>query len=385
MRRGYRAALIAAAAGTSLSVSGISFGAEVGGEGGAPDLQIHGFVSPGYILTTANNYLAKTEHGSFEFTEAGVNLTMPVTDRLRTGVQFFGRKLGSTGNYSAKLDWFYLDYHWQDWLGFRAGRVKLPFGLYNDTSDIDAARVPILLPQSIYPATNRDFLLAQTGGEFYGRIGVPVLGDVEYRAYGGTISLEAQSTPQLQVVDLNVPYLVGGRVLIEPAVLGLRFGASLQALELDSDIVAGTSPATVKLPAILWVASAEYSAHEILVAAEYSRWDVRLRSSDPAVFPESYSVSERAYLMASWRVTAWFSPGVYGSIYYPDVGDRSANGQNDVAATLRFDINPWWLVKLEGHYMNGTAGLNSALNGGIPLTDLKPDWGVFLVKTTAHF
>ena len=38
-------------------------------------------------------------------------------------------------------DWFDLDYRWKDWLGLRAGRVKLPYGLYNDTSDIDAARV----------------------------------------------------------------------------------------------------------------------------------------------------------------------------------------------------------------------------------------------------
>ena len=29
--------------------------------------------------------------------------------------------------------------------------------------------------------------------------------------------------------------------------------------------------------------------------------------------------------------------------------------QHDVAATLRFDINSHWLVKLEGHYMTGTA------------------------------
>ena len=41
--------------------------------------------------------------------------------------------------------------------------IRLPFGLYNDINDIDAARVPILLPQSIYPATSRDYLLAQTG------------------------------------------------------------------------------------------------------------------------------------------------------------------------------------------------------------------------------
>jgi hypothetical protein len=56
-----------------------------------------------------------------------------------------------------------------------------------------------------------------------------------------------------------------------------------------------------------------------------------------------------------------------------------------VALTLRYDITPHWLVKLEGHYMHGTAGLKSALNGNRPLDTLSENWGVFLVKTTAYF
>jgi hypothetical protein len=35
--------------------------------------------------------------------------------------------------------------------------------------------------------------------------------------------------------------------------------------------------------------------------------------------------------------------------------------------------------------MNGTAGLNTALNDGTPPSQLDRSWGVFLVKTTAHF
>ena len=42
------------------------------------------------------------------------------------------------GNYDVKLDWFYLDYHFSDAFGIRAGRTKLPFGLYNEFADVDA-------------------------------------------------------------------------------------------------------------------------------------------------------------------------------------------------------------------------------------------------------
>jgi hypothetical protein len=86
-------------------------------------------------------------------------------------------------------------------------------------------------------------------------------------------------------------------------------------------------------------------------------------------------------------VAKWLEPGAYYSIFFPDADNRSgrANVQHDIATTLRFDLNSHWLLKLEGHYMLGTAGLTSSLNNNLPLTALAESWGAFLVKTTAYF
>ena len=46
-------------------------------------LQVHGFVSQGFIKSTGNNYLADSKRGSFELTEAALNFTDSLTDRLR--------------------------------------------------------------------------------------------------------------------------------------------------------------------------------------------------------------------------------------------------------------------------------------------------------------
>src|SRR5258708_5222788 len=148
-------------------------------------VEAHGFASQGFLLSSGNNYLAKSKSGSFEFSEIGINFTNQLTDRLRFGVQLFAHKLGPTGDYGATMDWFYMDYRFADWFGIRAGRTKLPFGLYNEVNDIDAARVPILLPQSIYSVTSRDFLLAQTGVELYRNLPLGQGGAVEYPAYRG--------------------------------------------------------------------------------------------------------------------------------------------------------------------------------------------------------
>ena len=364
--------------------------AELGLPGDLPDLQLHGFISQGFLMTSANNYLAKTSSGSFEFSEAGVNFTLPATDRLQLGLQLFAHQLGPIGDYRAVFDWYSLDYHWRDWLGFRAGRNKIPFGLYNDTSDIDAARNAILLPQSIYPAQNRDFLLAQTGFEMYGYADLRAMGGVEYRLYAGTIFLDLKPNPNspFTVVNLDVPYVAGGRLLWSAPLEGLRLGGSLQVLRLDTDLLLPKTPQiALTIPATLWVLSAEYTLRDLVLATEYSRWLVKSESSNTAIIPNQTTHSERGYVMASWRLQEWLQTGAYYSLYFPDTTDRSGRDhmQHDIALTVRFDINRYWLIKLEGHYMHGTASLTSSLNDNLPLNVLQPDWALFAVKTTAYF
>jgi hypothetical protein len=365
--------------------------AELSLPGQLGELEVHGFISQGFLLTTANDYLAHSSHGSFEFSEVGLNFTLPATDRLTLGLQIFSHDLGPLGDYRATLDWYSIDYHWKDWLGIRAGRVKLPFGLYNDISDIDSARTAVLLPQSIYPAQNRDFLLAQTGVEVYGYRDLGRAGGLDYRFYGGTIFLDVRPQPgsPVAVVDLNVPFVAGGRVLWGPPIEGLRLGGSLQFLRLETRLLAGSNPTpiTLNIPAMLWVASAEYTMRELLFAVEYSRWRVRTETSNPSIFPESLTFSERGYALASYRVNSWFQAGAYYSLLFPNTSRRVGpqGRQHDVALTARFDINPYWLVKVEGHYMHGTAGLSSSLNDNRPLSSLTPDWALFTVKTTAFF
>jgi hypothetical protein len=354
-------------------------------------VEVHAFASQGFILSKDNNYLSSdTTHGSFQFSELGINFTKNLTDKLRFGAQLFAQDLGPTGSYDIKADWFYMDYRWRDWLGFRAGRVKIPFGLYNEISDIDQARVAVLLPQSVYPEENQNYLLAQTGVELYGYLKSRAAGALDYRAYGGTIFLDA-ATPAgspYQLLSYNVPYLAGGRLLWETPLDGLRVGGSLQTLRLDATILEGTQTATLEVPAVLWVASAEYVARDLSLAAEYSRWYLSDKSSNQTLVPATTSqVSERAYVMANYRAARWLQPGLYYALQFPNIDDRQGrqNVQHDVATTLRFDVNDHWLFKLEAHYMIGTAGVDSTLNGNTPLDQLQQSWGVFLAKTTAYF
>jgi hypothetical protein len=263
--------------------------------------------------------------------------------------------------------------------------------------------------------SNRDFLLAQTGAEIYGNVAIGAAGSLEYRLYGGTVFFDTSDATS-PFVNLTVPYIIGGRLMWQTPLEGLQAGGSLQKLRIDGDVPAAQVAALemtgalppglmgdlpLKIPATLGVGSLEYSAHDLLVAAEYSRWGVSIESPVPA-FAAEKSVSERVYLMSSYHVLPWLTPGLYYSVYFPDADNRNGHRpapnspatappagraayQYDLAATLRFDLNPFWLLKVEGHAMHGTAGLVSSLNDNAPLSSLKRDWGVFLVKTTAYF
>jgi hypothetical protein len=363
------------------------------GQEGITSAEVHAFASQGFILTLRNDYLADTTtDGSFEFSEIGLNVTMNLTDTLRMGVQFFAQDLGPRGNYAPIVDWFYIDYHWQDWLGFRAGRLKIPYGFYNEIQDVDSARVPVLLPQSVYPLQTREILFSQTGAEVYGFARFDPLGALDYRLFAGTIFLDSDSlTPPGLGFDLDfrVPYVFGGRLIWETPLEGLRVGGSLETVRIDTTaFIPGIEPLVIKNRSWLWVASAEYGVSDFVLTAEYSRWAGKQRSNNPPVSPPLDGLSERAYAMVTYRLTSWFQPGAYYSLYFPDVHDRGGreDRQYDVAATFRFDINEHWLVKLEGHYMAGTAGLLNPLRiGTTDISTADKYWGAFFLKTTAYF
>jgi hypothetical protein len=363
---------------------------EIGAPGDLLSVDVHAFLSQGFILTLENDYLTdNTTDGSLKFSEIGLNFSKNLTDDLSAGLQLFSQFRGLSGNYDVILDWFYLNYRFADWLGLRIGRLKIPFGLYNESNDIDSGRVPILLPQSVYPLQTRQFLFAQTGFELHGFARADEAGALEYRLYMGTIFIDpALAAPPGSPVGLqfDVHYIGGASLFWETPLDGLRIGGSLQSLRFDvTATIPGTPPILINNRSILWIASAEYLLGDLTLTAEYSRWRTKQKSDFPGASVPSV-LQERAYAMATYRITSWLQTGAYYALFFPNLPTREgrANKQHDVAATLRFDINDYWLIKLEGHYMVGTAGLADPLRTEQPAA-LEPRWGAFIAKTTVYF
>src|SRR4051812_25878047 len=113
------------------------------------NLETHGFVSFGYLKSWGNNWHGETLDGTDEFWEAAANVISRPMDHLRLGAQLFVRDLGVYGNGKVELDWAYADWRQIDDFGIQVGRVKIPFGLYSDIIDVDAARPSVFLPRTM--------------------------------------------------------------------------------------------------------------------------------------------------------------------------------------------------------------------------------------------
>jgi hypothetical protein len=377
-----------------------------------PRFEVHGFVAEGGFISTANNYLGNSSRGSLALFEAGLNVSTELADRLRVGMQLYARNVGDFRDLPPRLDWAYLDYRWKSWLGLRAGIIKMPFGLYNEYADIDAARTAILMPQSMYPLRDRSALLAQTGFSLYGFRPLGEHGGaLEYQAWLGTLDVPANALDVngATLDDISTRYVTGAQLFWQTPVEDLRIGGSFLRLSIDFDltlsdantqalIMAGVVPADYdgklvisQRPVTLWAASAQYTPENWLFAAEYGRSYKHQISTLPTVLPAFDEDAERFYAMVTHRLASFLEVGAYYSVLFADVNDRGGHNQmkfakpwyawqRDAALTIRYDINEHWLWKVEGHAIDGIADLFLSENP-------KPErfWGMFLLKTGVTF
>ncbi|MBI5897096.1 MAG: hypothetical protein HZB24_14200 [Desulfobacterales bacterium] len=327
-----------------------------------------------------------------------------MTDKLRIGLQLFSRDIGDAANNKVTLDWAYADYRFQDWLGLRAGRIKLPLGLYNETRDMDMLRTSIVLPQGIYNDLLRDNMIAANGVGLYGNVEMGLAGGLEYQAIAGAINTDPDSGVGKYIedgfggagtiggdIDNDTSY--SGALRWETPLEGMRIGYSIFDGAADIPItLGGTIPATIEGSTTIQIFSAEYTWHDLVVAAEYmhQKNESTIESSIP--IPDRNFTGESYYLSASYRFVDWFTLGAYYSEYYPDKDDKDGDNEaidhnaweKDLALTLRFDINEYWIFKVEGHAVDGIANVLSVDNADN--NDFSEDrWYYGAAKLTFNF
>ncbi|MGB8986781.1 MAG: hypothetical protein WCC37_09280 [Candidatus Sulfotelmatobacter sp.] len=205
-------------------------------------IEIHGFATQGFLFSSNNNYLTmQSSSGSLQWTDGAVSLTDSLTENLRVGIQLHMYQLGQLGGPNLEVDWASGDYRVNDYFGIRAGKVKTPLGLFNDSQDIDAIFLWILLPQGAYPIDNKDFFLAHLGGEMYGALPLGNrAGKLLYRGYAGYNNLDTRGGYIQSLTEAGVTFksppggkTYGGDLRWQAPLTGLILGASALVQALD--------------------------------------------------------------------------------------------------------------------------------------------------------
>jgi hypothetical protein len=338
-------------------------------------IQIHGFATQGFLYSSTNNYLgANTSAGTLQWTDGAVSVSDAISDKLRVGIQLHMYQLGEFGGPTVQVDWASGDYKVNDHVGFRAGKIKTPLGLFNDSQDVDSVHLWALLPQSMYPSANRSFYLSIIGGEYYGaaKLGKKA-GTIVYRGYAGYRALDLNGGYENQIntgvaeldADLGQPFqaastapggnVYGGDVRWQTPVKGLLIGTSTMIADLHGS--AGIVTFGQHMNGIEQH-YAQFERGKFFADGEYRRQPVAFYEAAGPLYVPIPLDWRSWYAMTGYHVSEKFQVGTYYSHFVDAGGGENtslpANYSKDWTISGRYDFNPYFYAKLEEHFVHGT-------------------------------
>ena len=297
-------------------------------------VQIHGFLSQGYVKSTKQNNFPVTNsgQGSFNFNDFGINFSKEITPDLHVGMQLSAFDRGGYGQDKVTIDWAFGDYRYKDWLGIRAGKIKIPQGLYNETRDNDALRTFIFLPQQGYHDYERDSLVAILGAGLYGSVPLGSAGTLNYQLNVGSVpavsdggfakmlsSMISPADTTMDINDISSDISVAHSLEWRTPVPGLR--ALFTGLHTtQKGTASGYNSTTSENVTADWkydslhryIFSAEYVLRDLTLSAEYELDDYTMRTKYST--GDSYTskqTPESWFLTASYRFNDWFELGTF--------------------------------------------------------------------------
>lgn len=387
-------------------------------------VQIHGFVSQGYYQTTQTGWYGDSDDGSFEFTEVALNASAQPIDGLRVGVQLMARDFGDAGDNRVEVDWAFADWRAAARSGIKVGRFKMPYGLYNESRDLDFDHATVFLPQVVYQPQLRDYTLALNGGMVYSGVDLGASGQLDGSLFGGSQNIREEGDLADYLTELGsgdsfssitLDFMAGAELTWQTPVDGLRMRLSGVAfwnfesvghsegkeVPMQPGVYADLDITTEVDQFYSGIVSLEYQSSGLTLAAEYLREyghsqtevvahpytyvptpgfpGTQLRVELPASTTQvtAYQLTEAMYAAASYRLLDKLELSVSRQLRFADRHQPGSSYDRTWAFAARYDIFSNWLVKAEWQQHSG----NEIDTGN----DNPESWNLFALKTTVDF
>jgi hypothetical protein len=287
--------------------------------------------------------------------------TLNLSAQLERNVSIFAQPSWQT---TVNGDEMVIDYVFAQWMitkqvGLRMGKIKNPIGIYSEVLNVGTLRPFYLVPQGMYVAISQ----AYTGAGLTGIIGLGPL-EMSYDLVGGFQQYEPVVIIQPVAVDpvtsrpiyISVPAdpegrnFVGGRLLFETPVSGLKFGGTLIGFDMYYQIADGPTLKSGETRSVGYTGQAEYVTDRVQARAEYGKLD------DPNLS------AVRGFAEAAWKVTPHWQVAAdydwaefnFGAIAMAGLTkDKNLDRHKAAGLALNYWVNQGLVFKLNRYWVNG--------------------------------
>lgn len=371
------------------------------------DIQFHGFLSQGLFHSSGNNVYGQSKDSvSAGLTEVGLNMSYQALNRLSFAVQGLYRRAGeSTGAWGeATLDFAFVDFTFLNFdggrVGLRGGRVKNPWGLYNETRDVAFTHPTIFLPLTYFDRS-RTIFVALDGAQFYTDYNSSI-GDFSFKLNYGVANADDDELLTAITLNPNVDgNLEGGSTLVTQLnyeIMGGQyvFAVSYANVHLGYEPGHDMDPYTgLESKFDSFILSAQYNGERFSLSSEYNRqWNEF--SGITSIRPDASTISEYWYVQAGYRILDNLQATIRYDSGVRDTSDRSGKRfhqltglpaqlmfTQDIVVGLRWDITPAWMLRAEYQRVHGAAAVSLLDNPDF--TDVALDWNIYALQVAFRF
>lgn len=292
-------------------------------------LELHGYGHAAYLETNKNTFLGADPGGTWHYKDASLVLTAVLHERSNAWVQ-----LHRVDN-DSRIDWAFVDYRFNYGSTLKLGRIKTPFGLYNDYRDVEYLR-----PSSVKPFMYLD--VTSVIPESFQGVGYSYQSNIA----NGRMTLNMYSGKIIDSEDSDEEFktLIGGRATYNAPTPGLEFIASFYQSGLKKNTGASDDIQTVAF-------SIGYKPESLDLKFEVARKSV-------------FSITNFTYYgQVAYTINDLWRPFLRYDYITTDKNKTSDPSfyQRSIAVGLGYSINEYFGIRMEQHFNNGY-GLAVATN-----------------------
>lgn len=301
---------------------------------------LHGYLSQAFAISNDHQVLGITSDGTSDYRTAALQLRVSVTPKDSLVVQVAHERLGASPTMKIRddlaLDWIFYEHTFGDGLSARVGKVKIPFGIYNEVRYVGPL-LPFFRAADVFYGDGTYSFSSLNGAVLSSRIAPHSDVNLDLDVYAGEWSF-VQSDG---LTTAQAKKGTGLQAWINTPLHGARLGFALNHSTV-SNLLYKTPEA--KEGQLKWAVSGDGNFSRLHVNAELER-----TAAPNGAFRASY-------LLASWRVAGKLSltaqiaqSHLTVTAPFPFDGEIS----RDAALGAHYALRPYLTLKAETHWVRG--------------------------------